>query len=566
MSCSGTDPSGGPEDIGEDGASHDEQEDIGRENDLDVDVDSSEIEDSDVEEVSPGLQNVSVQPLEGLVLISWDLPQNDTLTHIRITGSPAELMWGEAERIIEPTATRYLFDGLVNDIRYSFEIQAFAGDMEVGDPFIFRTLPFSRPLLSLASDSSHYIFDSIRKRPALGWDSLVDYVVNAYNWSPDGTKVVVSIFDSAGKGRRCALLDRVTRDEIYLEYSDEFGEFCFYGFSWSPDSHRLAFRSLSLDGRAVHTVLNVQTGEIERDWPVFAGLYTAALDWSPDGDRFALGIDSGDIPERLTILDSRTKEIESDWPDLFEHGVRSAISNMQWSPDSKRLAMHYTISEHPGMSNDYIIIDADSKTIDTGWPELIFDEITNLYWSPDGELLILLSSGSPGGGMQVINTSTKENIAGWPMDWPSTSIQDIAWSHDSQRIAIAGSTNPYLVIVDRSTMEIDEDWTLLGSRARGVEWSPQHDPPGAPTQVELHRTDSGATLSWEAPVGATILDYRITIAPADQVDGPADYLINEATVSEHLIEGLNPDVDYTVSIHAISVFGVGEPAIISSTP
>ena len=565
ISCSATESSIDQDAIEEDGASQGEPEDIGEENDLDVNVDSGDIKDIDTEEVSPGLQNVSVQPLEGLVLTSWDLPPDDTLTHIRITGSPAELMWGEAERIIEPTATSYLFDDLVNDIQYSFEIQAFAGDEEVGGSLVFHTTPYSRPLLSLVSQSSHYIFDSVSKQPALGWDSLADYVVNAYNWSPDRTKVVVSIFDSVGKVRRCALLDRVTRKELYLEYSDEFSGFCMFGFSWSPDSRRLAFRSLQSDGRPTHTVLNVQTGEIERDWPSFAGLYTAALDWSPDGGRFALAVDSGDIPERLTIIDSRTKEIESDWPDLFDHGVTSQISNMQWSPDSKWLAMHHTLSEVSGFSNYYIIINAESKTIETGWPETIFDGITNLYWSPDGEILILLSSRSQGGGMQVINTSTKENIPGWPMDWPSTSIQDIAWSHDSQRIATAGSTSPYLVVFDRNSKEIEEGWAPLDAQARGVAWSPQHDPPSAPAQVELHRADTEATLSWDSPDDATILDYRITIEPADQLDGPADYLLDDAAATEHRIEGLNPDVEYSVTVRAISVFGVGEPAI-SSIP
>src|SRR5690554_3493438 len=386
ISCSATESSIDQDAIEEDGASQGEPEDIGEENDLDVNVDSGDIKDIDTEEVSPGLQNISVQPLEGLVLISWDLPQDDTLTHIRITGSPADLMWGEAERIIEPTATSYLFDDLVNDIQYSFEIQAFAGDEEVGGPLVLHTTPYSRPLLSLVSQSSHYIFDSVSKQPALGWDSLADYFVNAYNWSPDGTKVAVSIFDNAGKVWRCALLDRVSREEIYLEYSDEFGKFCVFGFSWSPDSRRLAFRSLPSDGRLTHTVLNVQTGEIERDWPRFAGLFTSALDWSLDGDRFALAIDAGDIPERLTVIDTHTKEVESNWPDLFDHGVTSQISNMQWSPDSKLLAMHHARSEGPGFSNDYyIIINAESKTIETGWPEMIFNEIANLYWSPDGK-------------------------------------------------------------------------------------------------------------------------------------------------------------------------------------
>lgn len=500
------------------------------------------------------------------MLTSWDLPQDDTLTHIRITGSPAELMWGEAERIVEPTATRYLFDDLVNDIQYSFEIQAFAGDEEVGDAVVFHTTPYSRPLLSLVSQSSHYIFDSVSKQPALGWDSLADYAVNAYDWSPDGTKVVVFITDNSEKVRRCALLDRATRKEINLEYSDEFGRFCMFGFSWSPDSRRLAFLSFQSYEQIVHSILNTQTGEIEHGWPAFSNIHTTFVSWSPDGSRLAMIIGANGLPGRLVVIDTHTRELELNWPVLHDQGITSVILNMHWSPDSKRLAIPYGDNISIGLDANYLVINAESKMIEHGWPELVFENISKLYWSPDGELLTLLSSRTPGGGLQVIDTTTKENMPGWPVDWPSSSMRDIAWSHNSQLLAAASWNSPYLLIVDQNTRQLDEAWAALDARASGVAWSPQHDPPSAPAQVELYRTGTEATLSWDAPDDATILDYRITIEPADQLDGPADYLLNDATVSEHLIEGLNPDVDYTVSIHAISVFGVGEPAIISSTP
>src|SRR5690554_5888111 len=125
----------------------DTEEDIQQDSE-DTSDDTNEVEDIDEEVPEPSLQDVRAQTLEGMVNFSWVLPEDNTYTDIRITASPAALMWGEAERGIDPDTTEYLFDKLVNDVNYTFEIQAFSEGEEVGETIIFEATPYSRPLLS----------------------------------------------------------------------------------------------------------------------------------------------------------------------------------------------------------------------------------------------------------------------------------------------------------------------------------------------------------------------------------------------------------------------------------
>src|SRR5690554_5010050 len=145
-----------------------------QENFEDVDVaEGLDIDEDIEEELEPSLQNMGFTVLDGMIHFSWDLPDDNPYTDIRITASPTELMWGEAERHLEPTATEYLFDKLVNDIQYTFEIQTFSNDKEVGKTFIFDATPRTRPLLAVGGSSSVSLIDSVTKEPALGWESLV---------------------------------------------------------------------------------------------------------------------------------------------------------------------------------------------------------------------------------------------------------------------------------------------------------------------------------------------------------------------------------------------------------
>jgi len=129
---------------------------------------------------------------------------------------------------------------------------------------------------------------------------------------------------------------------------------------------------------------------------------------------------------------------------------------------------------------------------------------------------------------------------------------------------MSSAESPYLLIIDRDSKTIADGWAPLTEPVGRLDWSPQHDPPTAPTHVEVTRANDSAMLSWTAPADTKLLDYRITIEPAAQLDGPADYLVFDPAATEHLIEGLDPEVVYRVSISAISVFGVGEAATSSS--
>ncbi|TDP61581.1 fibronectin type III domain-containing protein [Bradymonas sediminis] len=530
-----------------------------------IDQDINQAEDIDEEAPDPSLQNMRSEALEGMVNFSWDLPEDNTYTEIRITASPADVMWGEAERRIDPEATEYLFDKLVNDIHYTFEIQAFSDDEEVGEAIIRDAIPFSRPLLSVGVHQSLPIIDSVTKKRALGWGALVEQVGSAYSWSPDGTKLVTYL----GARQRCALFDRATRKEIQLEPSDEFGSLCMPAdYSWSPDSRQLAFTRLPEDNELpatsslTYSVLDTQTGEIEPDWPDPAEISPIelifTLDWSPDGKRLAIYPNYSNKPPRLMTINTNTKEFDLDWPEHPNSNPTHSVNYIQWSPDSKRLAIAHPSGFNNRTESGYLILNADTKEVETNWPAFTSPLPSTTVWSPDGELLILTFST----GMQVIDTTTQEVVPGWPTEWPR--IKDVAWSHDSEILAISSAESPYLLIIDRDSKTIADGWAPLTEPVGKLSWSPQHDPPTAPTDVEVTRADDSATLSWTAPADAKILDYRVTIEPAAQVDGPADYLVFDPAATEHVIEGLDPEVEYSVSISAISVFGVGEAATSSS--
>lgn len=546
----------------------DAEEDIQQDSE-DTNEDINEAEDIDEEETVPSLQNVRSEALEGMVNFSWDLPEDNTYTEIRITASPADVMWGEAERRVDPEATEYLFDKLVNDVHYTFEIQAFSDGEAVGEAIIRDAIPFSRPLLSVGVHQSLPIIDSVTKKRALGWGALVEQVGSAYSWSPDGTKLVTYL----GARQRCALFDRATREEIQLDPSDEFGILCLPSdYSWSPDSRQLAFvRRLVENGvpsnqRTTYSVVDTQTGEIESGWPNPSEFHPISiilyLDWSPDGERLAISPSYSDRPARVMVINTNTKEFELNWPDYTGVGPYHSINDMQWSPDSIRLAIAHLSGFFNTTEAGYLILNAESKEVETDWPEIVATNPDSLAWSPDGGLLILAYWHSRNTGMQVINTATRENEPGWPTDWPR--IQDVAWSHDGEILAMNSAESPYLLIIDRDSKTIADGWAPLTKPVGRLSWSPQHDPPTAPTDVEVTRTNRSATLSWTAPADAKILDYRVTIEPAAQVDGPADYLVFDPAATEHVIEGLDPAVEYSVSISAISVFGVGEAATSSS--
>lgn len=549
------------------------------------DEDIQEDEQEDVEDINEesnrGLQNVQLQALEGMAEFSWDLPEDSTLTDIRITASPAALMWGDSDRIVDPGARGYLFDKLVNDIPYSFEVQAFADDEAVGDPFVFETTPFSRPLLAVRNRGIAPI-DSITKQQASGWDTYVEQNITALRWSPDGTKLFV--MSPAGDWIRCTILDRATREEIQLPPLAELESLCGpIGASWSPDSRRIAFTHLldddSIGTRVTYSVFDTQTGEIESDWP---GLFdiddiarvVSTLNWSPDGKWLAFNAQYGSNNTfRLVVVNTDTKEIEPDWVIFPDGFAGDGIGTMEWSPDSKRLAITYSAAVYNPPLHPYVVVNAETKEVETDWPEYIQPSPpattilvpTRVRWSPDGEILVLAlfyGSTSERDSIQAIDTTTRENISGWPTDWPQ--ITDIAWTHDSQRLAISAYTSPYLLIVDRSSKKIVEEWTPLTQRINGISWSPQHDPPTAPTDIELTRDESSARLSWNPPDDGKILDYRITIEPQDQVDGLSDFLIFDPAATEYTVQGLNSEADYTFSISAISLFGVGEPATYSA--
>lgn len=491
-------------------------------------------------------------------------------------------MWGDARRIVEASESSLLFDKLINEVEYQFTIQAYAEEREIGEARIITARPFARPLLAVSrgtyilnAEASTNMVDGVTKKQALGWDSLIQPENSAHNWSPDGTKFVTVLAASVTGHFDCVIFDRVTRQVLQVDFPREFSEMCApYAFSWAPDSQRLAFfRNPTNDATAAnngynYSIYNLSTQEVEHDWPDLHQLNIASieptLDWSKDGKYLAIPVKMQDHSIKLIIINADTKSIEPEWIDYSATSFGQEIRSLRWSPDSRRLAIIYNepiYTEELGRGALYHIFNTETKQIESGWPQSDLRHLSYARWSPDGDLLVLSNELGHNPSLQVINIETLENEPGWPTDWPR--LQDVAWSHDSQLLAMSSVEHPFLIVLDRDDKMADANWTPLDKVGKKLSWSPVYPPPSAPVDVALTRQDGVTELSWSAPADAVILDYRVTIEPASVVSGPADYLIRDARATSHLIEGLDPQAEASVSIRAISAFGVGDPVSVA---
>jgi len=123
-------------------------------------------------------------------------------------------------------------------------------------------------------------------------------------WSPDGTHLAFSLFDSTGR-RVVAVLG--VEDGSLESYSD--GESTSRYPAWSPDSRRIAFTTLG-GGRLNVAVVDRATGAITRVTDVAGGIYTVG--WLPNSDSIvALSLDTRDklvpylVPAARTVIVTR---------------------------------------------------------------------------------------------------------------------------------------------------------------------------------------------------------------------------------------------------------------------
>jgi Tol biopolymer transport system component len=158
--------------------------------------------------------------------------------------------------------------------------------------------------------------------------------------------------------------------------------------SWSPDSKNFAFVTFE-DGKNIITVVNVETGDIERNIKVDGVNAISNLAWSPDGNYIALSGYSSGISD-LFLYDMKNKTTRRLTDDNYSE-IQPA-----WSPDSKIIAFatdrgSKTNFEKLSFSPMKIgLYDLASKKISLISMSDNFKHI-NPQFSPDGKSLYFIS-------------------------------------------------------------------------------------------------------------------------------------------------------------------------------
>ena len=193
------------------------------------------------------------------------------------------------------------------------------------------------------------------------------FINSAGAWSPDGKKF---IFSTSTDARPVLSILDIKSGNVEKEIRfPKLGEI--YSPSWSPDGKQVVFSAIA-NGFTDLYLYDFGTGETKKltDDP-YADLQP---EWSPDGkeiafatDRFTTDLD--DIKEgnyTLAEIDPITGKIKS----LPSFNTGKNI-NPQWSPDGKSI---YFISNHDGISNIYKAVIATNK----------ISQLTSLYTGVSG--------------------------------------------------------------------------------------------------------------------------------------------------------------------------------------
>ena len=201
-------------------------------------------------------------------------------------------------------------------------------------------------------------------------------------WSPDGRQISFISYDrDIGSGIGIA-----NADGSNLRFLDDTGQYG--GFGWSPDSLRLVYCDLSLEGLfAGHstgdTLHLIDVDGTNKKVIGDLDVNEAYPDWSPDGKLivFTAGQEATSKSELFVVTNTGKERRQLTHLDGF-------VRNPRWSPDGRKIA--FTYGEIPHRQRIYVM-DADG-----GNPAPVADfsdfavdyPIISPAWSPTGRSLV----------------------------------------------------------------------------------------------------------------------------------------------------------------------------------
>lgn len=166
-------------------------------------------------------------------------------------------------------------------------------------------------------------------------------------------------------------------------------EFIESAVGWDPGGRRVALAALS-GGLPVLSIFNVQTGRLEREFPIRGTDQVFGPTWSPDGRRIAFSAMAGGLSD-LYVLDLEKDRVQA--------LTRDAFADVQpaWSPDGRTIAFatdRFSSSLETLSFGDFRLaaIDVDTAIV-RELPSVPQAKNIDPHWSRDGSSLFFVADG-----------------------------------------------------------------------------------------------------------------------------------------------------------------------------
>lgn len=315
------------------------------------------------------------------------------------------------------------------------------------DPFRTDVVPGSRGLLAEIRDGDLYLAG-----PDGTGEVLAAHVdgspLSSPRWSADGRWIAVQTGEPA-----VILVDARTLTPRRLA-TGTMG-------AWAPAGGSVA---LVTPSREI-AIVQAETGEVRQHipWAVGSEGFVGRLEWSPDGrwlaaNAFPLGT------VRIDLASGGVLAVSS-----------SASTGMQWSPDSRRVALVDYNSRSSEASGPLVVADADGTNQVEAAPAV--DDAFDLAWSPDGAWIayVTATTGYRQGALALVRPDGRERR----MMVETVVVGIVGWTPDGTAIAYVSDDDPHRLL----EVAIDTGITREVPVARAAEFAWAVVPPSAPVPV-----------------------------------------------------------------------------------
>jgi Tol biopolymer transport system component len=209
-------------------------------------------------------------------------------------------------------------------------------------------------------------------------------------WSPDGKRIALLGRET---GANTTDLYTINRDGSNLRHLTEYADI--QAFSWSPDGTKIAYSSITKFGIQIY-LMNEDGSNAKQVSMNPASMDRFSFDinvaWSPDGSKVAYS-SGGNSSGRCTIYLANAEG--DNQITVFQNDLR--CHGFSWSPDSSKIAFISCTGNDPRTSlSDLYIVDIDGSNLSSLYHANTLFSSPN--WSFDGKEIIFVSYSASGSG------------------------------------------------------------------------------------------------------------------------------------------------------------------------